>query len=258
MSRCYKIVLLLAMLDDETLVPSVSIGEITRRVADLAQRIHRLTEDFSVDLANTSALQKLLIDNPIDAFVTGRGMGGVQYFKFNNETFAFAFEINDLIGFARYFVRSSIGGFAQYLSRGQVAVVICRVSRNTGGQPILFLPSNKSGGHLPQGNLDIEVDGRPMEAIVAKIAVNVVRPPGASTNELPAILRTWFGEDVGLPGRSDRVRFRRDDNTVVMEPFDTNIKPTSDPKVWERYPREAIPPAFGLRSIRRFGMSGSS
>ena len=246
MSRCYKIVLLLAMLDDETLVPSVAIGEITRRVADLAQRIHRLTEDFSVDLANTSALQKLLIDNPIHAFVTGRGMGGVQYFKFNNETFAFAFEINDLIGFATLLREILDWRLAQYLSRGQVAAVICRVSRSAGGQPILFLPSNKSGGHLPQGNLDIEVDGRPMEAIVAKIAVNVVRPPGASANELPAILRTWFGEDVGLPGRSDRVRFRREANTVVMEPLNSSTRATSEAKVWERYLREAIPPAFGL------------
>ena len=176
-SRSYKIVLLLAMLDGETLVPSLSIGEITRRVADLAQRIHRLTEDFSVDLANTSALQKLLIDNPIDAFVTARGMGGVQYFKFNNETFAFAFEIDDPISFATLLREILDWRLAQYLSRGQVADVICRVSRNASGQPILFLPSNKSGGSLPEGPLEIEVDGRPMEAIVAKIAVNVVRPP---------------------------------------------------------------------------------
>ena len=83
----------------------------------------------------------------------------------------------------------------------------------------LVFPSNKSGDRLPQGNLDIEVEGRPMEAIVAKIAVNVVRPPELSSNELPAILRTWFGDDVGLPGRSDRVRFRRDANMIVMEPL---------------------------------------
>ena len=86
----------------------------------------------------------------------------------------------------------------------------------------MFLPTNKSDGSLPEGPLEIEVDGRPMEAIVAKIAVNVVRPPGTSANELPAILRTWFGDDAGLPGRSDRVRFRRNANTIVMEPFGAN------------------------------------
>src|SRR5262249_29277265 len=67
MSRSYKIVLLLAMLDDEKLRPSLAIGEITNRVVDIAKRIHRLAEDFSIDLANTNAVRKLLIDNPIDA-----------------------------------------------------------------------------------------------------------------------------------------------------------------------------------------------
>ena len=85
-----------------------------------------------------------------------------------------------------------------------------------------------------------------MEAIVAKIAVNVIRFPGKSANELPPILRNWFGEDAGLPGRRDAVRFRKGVNTIIMEPFSTDIKRTSGLKLWERYAREAIPPAFGL------------
>src|SRR5262245_54779007 len=85
-----------------------------------------------------------------------------------------------------------------------------------------------------------------MEAIVAKIAVNVVRFPGASANELPVILRAWFGDDVGLPGRAERVRFRKGENSILMEPFAAPTASASGPKVWERYLREAIPPAFGL------------
>jgi Domain of unknown function (DUF3427) len=68
----------------------------------------------------------------------------------------------------------------------------------------------------------------------------------SSYNALPAILRTWFGDDAGLPGRSDRVRFRRNANTIVMEPFGANASSTSGLRPWERYSREAIPPAFGL------------
>src|SRR5262249_7766931 len=92
-SRSYKIVLLLAMLDGETLITSLSIEEITRRVAALTKRMHRVAEDFSVDLSDTEALQKLLVDNPIEAFIRARGMGGVSYFKFEGQTFAFTFEI---------------------------------------------------------------------------------------------------------------------------------------------------------------------
>jgi uncharacterized protein DUF3427 len=109
---------------------------------------------------------------------------------------------------------------------------------------MLFLPS--SGGGLPKGPVDVLVDERPMQALIAKIAVNVVRAPGASKNELPDILRGWFGEEAGLPGRGDRVRFRNHADTIVMEPFGPDLKSGSGPKLWERYLREKIPPEFGL------------
>src|SRR5262249_23595209 len=156
------------------------------------------------------------------------------------------FEIADRAAFGVLLREILDWRLAQYLSRGRMAVnVLCRVSRNASGQPILFLPSDKSGG-LPEGPLEIEVDGRPMEAIVVKIAVNAVRAPGASTNDLPTILREWFGNDAGLPGSNDRVRFRTDGDTVVMEPFGSKRNFEAGAKPWERYSREAIPPAFGF------------
>jgi superfamily II DNA or RNA helicase/HKD family nuclease len=244
MSRSYKIVLLLAMLDRETLFASLGIEEITRRVVAIAQRIHRLAEDFSVDLANTKAVQRLLVDNPIDAFVSARGMNGVPYFTFEGGTFGFAFNITDLISFATLLRETVDWRLSQYLSRGEVAATICRVSRNESGQPILFLPSNDRS--LPKGRLEVEVDGRPMEATVGKIAINVVRVQNSPTNELPTILRTWFGNDAGLPGRGDRVRLRKEIETTVMEPLNTPGGSVSGPRLWERYLRETIPPTFGL------------
>jgi len=100
-------------------------------------------------------------------------MGGVPYFKFDGQVFGFAFDIPNPIVFSALLQEILDWRLAQYLSRGNVADVICRVSRNNSGQPILFLPS--TGGGLPKGVLEIEVNGRPMEATVAKIAVNVVR-----------------------------------------------------------------------------------
>jgi superfamily II DNA or RNA helicase len=223
-SRSYKITLLLAMLDGESLIPSLTIDEASRRVADVARRIHGLADDFSVDLSNLNALKRLLIDNPIEAFVQARGMGGVSYFRFDGQTFAFNFEIHDRIAFGALIREILDWRLAQYLSRGQVSNVICSVSRNSSGNPILFLPSGSAGGSLPKGPLDVLVEGRSMEAVVAKIAVNVVRAPGHSENELPNILRTWFGNQAGFPGRGDRVRFRRDGNTIVMEPLEPSVK----------------------------------
>jgi hypothetical protein len=92
--------------------------------------------------------------------------------------------------------------------------VICSVSRNSSGNPILFLPSSNSGSSLPKDPLDI----------LKKIAVNVVHTPDNSTNELPDILRGWFGKEVGTPGRGDRVRFHKEADTIVMEPFGPSLK----------------------------------
>jgi hypothetical protein len=244
-TRSYKIVLLAAMLEGGTVIPNLSLKDITRRVADLVKRMHRLADDFSINVSETNALQKLLINNPIEAFINAKGTGGIPYFKFDGQRFAFAFKIPDVAPFSTLLREILDWRLAQYLSRGQVADVICRVSRNTGGHPILFLPSTSRG--LPKGPLEIEVSGRPMEAIVAQIAINVVRGTDTAKNELPEILRAWFGEGAGLPGRSDRVRFRRADDTIVMEPFGVSEASSAVAKLWERYARETIPQVFGLQ-----------
>jgi superfamily II DNA or RNA helicase/diadenosine tetraphosphate (Ap4A) HIT family hydrolase len=242
-SRSYKIALLLAMLDGDKVISSLAIEDLARRVAGLAARIHRLAEDFSVKLTDTNALQRLLIDNPIDAFIEAKGMGGVSYFKFDGQSFGFAFAIADPTAFATLLREILDWRLAQYLSRGggEFTHVVCSVS-HANGNPILFLPPG--GGGLPKGPLDILVDGRPMQAVVVKVAVNVVRAPGGPRNELPDILRGWFGKDAGMPGRGERVRFRKDADTIVMEPFGPGFG--SGPKPWERYLREKIPPEFGL------------
>ena len=56
-SRSYKIVLLQAMLEGDTLTPSLPIEEIARRVSVLATRVHRIAEDFSVDLSSVDRVQ---------------------------------------------------------------------------------------------------------------------------------------------------------------------------------------------------------
>ena len=91
------------------------------------------------------------------------------------------------------------------------------------------------------------IDGKAVVATVAKIAINVVRSVDAEENILPDTLRRWFGEDVGLPGRSDRVRLHRaNGDNWVMEPIGAAGQTTEGLKRWERYAREAIPAAFGL------------
>ena len=90
------------------------------------------------------------------------------------------------------------------------------------------------------------IDGETLEAIVAKIAINVVRQPGSEENLLPAILRRWFGEEAGLPARGERVAILRSDGQCRLEPLTRSASSTSGLMPWGRYLRKAIAPAFGL------------
>ena len=76
--------------------------------------------------------------------------------------------------------------------------------------------------------------------------MNVIRAPGSTRNELPGLLRSWFGPDAGRPGTSFHVRFERAaDNTYRLLPLH-HTAPSHEPEEWRQYPREAIPRLFGL------------
>jgi hypothetical protein len=104
------------------------------------------------------------------------------------------------------------------------------------------LPTN--GRTLPEGPLEIELDGRQKQAFVTRSVIDVVCAANAD-NELPIVLRTWFGANAGLASRGDQVRLRRDGSKFVMEPLAASSR--SGMRLWEPYAREEIPPAFGLR-----------
>jgi superfamily II DNA or RNA helicase/HKD family nuclease/diadenosine tetraphosphate (Ap4A) HIT family hydrolase len=245
-TRSYKIALLLALFSEEALTADIGIDHLSRRVATLVRRIHKLEQDFSVDLDDLAAVRRLLVRNPIEAFVNAKGTGGVAYFRFENDVFGLAFDPPVGSGFGELLREVLDWRLAQYLTRsGRPNDVVCRVLRNTNGRPILFLPSTDHT-KLAEGPIEVEADGRRMEATVAKIAINVVRDQGSDVNLLPEILTGWFGLEVGQPGRSDRVRLRLRGDIMVMEPMGTVGQAGDGLRAWERYSREAIGPAFGL------------
>lgn len=243
-TRSYKIALLLALFEGDELSTKIGIDDLARRVAVLASRIHKLEQDFSVDPNDGAAMRRLLIRNPIEALVKAKGTGGVPYFRFENQVFSFTFDPPDGPGFGALLREVLDWRLAQYLIRGGgLDEVVCRVSRNSGGSPILFLP-NSSGEGLAEGQLEVDVEGEILEATVAKIAINAVRDRASGSNRLAEILLNWFGPEAGLPGRSHRVRLRRRDDIMVMEPLGVQVG--SGLRLWDRYLREAIGPAFGI------------
>ncbi|MEZ6150140.1 MAG: S24 family peptidase [Pirellulaceae bacterium] len=79
---------------------------------------------------------------------------------------------------------------------------------HSGGRPILFLPDKAKQPGRPQGLVEVRLpDGSLWEFKLVKVACNVAKPKGGTTNELGELLRSWFGSNAGLPGTDFKVLF---------------------------------------------------
>lgn len=246
-TRSYQIVLLLSMIAAGAIPGEIGVDELVGQVAKLAARYLKIRNDFSVDIDDSKSLRRLLIENPIRAFVESKGIDDVSFFRFMNDRLLTTFETGDA-RFFRDLLREILDWrLAQYLSRqdprGGTDDIICRVAR-AGDRPILFLPAPAVTLHLEQGFNPVQIDGEPYEALVTRIDINVVREPGNPANRLPDILHRWFGDEAGLPGRGERVRLKRGPSGLEMKAL--RIPAPQGLQVWGRYLREAIAPAFGL------------
>jgi hypothetical protein len=224
LTRSYKIAVLLGMMAVEALPGSIAINELGDQIRKLASRLAKVREDFSVDLDDTQGLRRLLIENPISAFVGSEGSGGIRYFQFEEDRLSSTFDVDDPSAFRDLLREILDWRLAQYLDRANPkearADVICRLSRNKGDSPIIFLPRPATDLGLVLGPNKVSIDGEQFEAVIAKIAINVVRRNGEEgANRLPEILRRWFGDDVGLPGRGERVRLKRGEDGFELEPL---------------------------------------
>lgn len=89
----------------------------------------------------------------------------------------------------------------------------------TNGKPLIWLNREQNAG-LPEGDAVIVVDGRRYVASFVKIALNVVRSVDQpSGNDLPELLRQWYGAAAGQPGTAHTVVLRQHDGQLVLEPW---------------------------------------
>lgn len=249
MTKSYKMVVLLAMLNEDRFPGTVEIEDLTQAVGRIVGRSARLQTDFGTAQADVDALKRHLETNPIAAWSGGAGTGGVAYFTHSDGHFATLFDLPLAEREAfQELVRELVDWrLAEYLQRQpeDEAHILCKVS-HAGGRPILFLPDRSTRPDIPEGVTRVIIDGKPYEAQFAKVAVNVIRTPGSERNELPGLLRAWFGPDAGLPGTSFQVRLERADGDAYRL-MPSRLTDTSDKlELWRQYPREMIPQLFGL------------
>ena len=223
MTKSLKMVVLMTMLNADQLPGRIEIDSLTEGFAQLVRRSAKLKADVEVDLENSRALRKYLEQNPINAWVGGKGTRKKPFFSYRNGIFQTTFSLEeDLRSIFQDLVHEVADWrLAEYLQRpalqnADARDIVCKVS-HAGGRPILFLPNRKLQPNIPRGWTDILVEGEPHEANFVKVAVNVMRRKGQSKNVLAEILRGWFGADAGLPGTNQRVIFRNIDENLILE-----------------------------------------
>ena len=247
MVKSYKMLVLLAMINADRFPGSIAIDELASEVERLATRTTRAGADLGQALGDRPALIRLLEQNPVAAWAGGRGTGGVSYFAYDSGTFKTTFNAGSAASgavqeLARELAEWRLAEYLDRVHRDKADFTTLKVS-HSGGSPILFLPSGAERADLPNGWTSVLIDGETYQANFVKIAVNVVRKAGDDTNQLPRILRGWFGADAGAPGTGHAVSLQLKGADWHLSAFGRR---RGEVKLWQSYSREEIPGLFGL------------
>ncbi len=257
MTKSYKILVLLAMIQAGRFPGEISIAELREEVRRTAKLSALLQADLGVPLDDESALERKLVQNPIAAWTGGRGTGGSSYFEFSNGVFRSTISGVDRTSTAFVELVSELAEWrlAAYLDRASTADaplpeagIRCRVSHSN-GKPIFFLPDRSKSLDMPRGWTTVQIDGQHLEANFVKVAVNVVRRPGEAENILPEIARGWFGEHAGLPGTGHQVRLVESKGEWSVEPA-SRVQGGNGLQIGRSYMRADIPAQYGLEFMR--------
>lgn len=251
MTKSFKMLTLLGMLNRDALPGTIDIANLTTEIRRIARRSQTLRDDVGENLEDDSRLRSLIEKNPIEAWCGGKGTGGKSFFQYEREEFSTDLSVagerrEDFQNLVRELVDWRL---AEYLDRGETNATpdrfVCRVL-HANGRPILKLPDRKKTPGVPSDWVEVLANGQSFVVNFVKEFVNVARTDRESEqNVLAEIVRGWFGPDAGRPGTRYEVAFDRAGDRLKMEPV-TVQSSTSGAETWRHYMREDIAPLFGL------------
>lgn len=217
MSKCFKMVLLEALLETDALERGLPLPELARRSLSILRRNPELLKDLegveALDNSLDPSASKFLAywkATPVHEW-TQDG----KWFRVEGDRFVPRFALTEdtresFEEMTRELVEYRL---AQYRRRRLIqsqepgmsfeAQVITNQR-----EPILKLPDRRQRPDIPQGVTEVRLPGgESWRFNFVKIAVNVAKPQGEEKNQLPKLLRGWFDDFAGKPGTAFRVRF---------------------------------------------------
>ncbi len=219
MTKSLKMLTLLAMLQEGAFPGSISIHRLAHRFKHLSQLSGAIRRDFTPEvLENDEALERWIVQNPIDAWVGRMDKSGRQLFEYKNGIFRTVFPSDvassELCDLVRELVDWRIADYESRDTFNDSGRIVLRVLQSH-GRPILKL-DRKRHPETPIGWTTVMIDDVPHEVNFVKEFVNVAKLPDTDSNVLPAILQRWFGRQAGQPGTRFEVELIRTNESWTL------------------------------------------
>ena len=222
MSKSYKMVTLQALIEAGALSTGLPVPELAERAHRILVRSPELYRDIEGvrELRDPRAPEPQVWErywrkNPIHFWTQGGRKNTRRWFRLDGDRFLPSFGVEaSLLPVLETMVAEVVDyRLARYrrtrredAAAGSSAFV-CRVIHNNQG-PILKLPDRARFPGIPNGTVDVRMaDDMVWRFRFVKIACNVAHPVGVNRNQLPDLMRRWFGPDAGRSGTDYRVRF---------------------------------------------------
>jgi hypothetical protein len=235
------------MLNADRFPGSIGINELTSAVRYLGTHQPRIATDFGHEFETDKSLRAHLEANPISAWSGGAGTGGHSFFAYADGVFSSSMIVPESERLAVQELTREVAEWrlAEYLDRPtEVAEgrFLIKVNQSN-GNPILMPLNRDERPGIPEGWTHFLANGQRYSGNFVKVALNVAQKEGSDRNELPAILRRWFGPDAGAPGTRHQVQLARENGEWILTPVGAGVLA---PILWKAYSREQIPGLFGL------------
>lgn len=229
MVKSFKMVTLLAMLNADAFPGEIGIDELAAGVMRYISSSAVLQADFEGEQNDAKSMRLSLEMNPIKAWIGGKGTGDKSYFSYDGSTFRSLFAVRDterarFQELARELLEWRLAEYLTRPKRTESRQMVLNV-KHSGGRPIIFLPDRKANPDVPEGTTPLIIEGQTYEADFVKVALNVVRRGVVGSNELPELMRAWFGSDAGLPGTRHAVILERRDDGWHLKPEKAGTSP---------------------------------